>query len=116
MCIYIHYNYNIKLLVGLAKEVICYCSATQSCLTLCDPMDCSPSAPLSVGFFRQEYYSGLPFPPPGNLPDPGIKPMYPALQAISCIYRWILNQVSHQGILWYTLFMYKVVLNTENGL
>ena len=32
-------------------------------------------APLSVGFSRQEYWSGLPCPPPGDLPDPGIKPM-----------------------------------------
>ena len=47
----------------------------QSCPTLCDPMDCSHQAPLSMGFFRQEYWSGLPFPPPGDLPDPGIKPV-----------------------------------------
>ena len=32
-------------------------------------------APLSMGFFRQEYWSGLSWPPPGDLPDPGIKPM-----------------------------------------
>ena len=34
-------------------------------------------APLSMGFLRQKYWSGLPFPSPGNLPDPGIKPMSP---------------------------------------
>ena len=38
-------------------------------------------APPSVGFSRQEYWSGLPFPFPGDLPDPGIEPGYPALQA-----------------------------------
>ena len=38
---------------------------------------------LSMGFPRQEYWSGLPFPPSGNLPDPGIKPRSPALQADS---------------------------------
>ena len=38
-------------------------------------------APLSLGFSRQEYWSGLPFPSPGELPDPGIKPGSPALQA-----------------------------------
>ena len=38
-------------------------------------------APLSVGFSRQEYWSGLPFPSPGDLPDPGIEPGSPALQA-----------------------------------
>ena len=47
----------------------------QSCPTLCDPMDNSlHQAPLSMGFSRQEYWSGLPFPSPGNLPNPGIKP------------------------------------------
>ena len=38
-------------------------------------------APLSMGFSRQEYWSGLPFPSPGNLPNPGIEPRSPALQA-----------------------------------
>ena len=39
-------------------------------------MDCSPhpQAPQSMGFSRQEYWSGLSFPPPGDLPDPGIEP------------------------------------------
>ena len=56
---------------------------TQSCLTLCDPMDCSHQAPLSIEFSRQEYWSGLPFPSPGDLPDPGIELRPPALQAVS---------------------------------
>ena len=48
----------------------------QSCLILCDPMDCSTrQAPLSIGFSRQEYWSGLLCPPPGNLPSLGIKPL-----------------------------------------
>ena len=52
----------------------------QSCLTLCDPMDSNlHQAPQSMGFSRQEYWSGLPFPSPGNLPDPGIKPRSPTL-------------------------------------
>ena len=38
-------------------------------------------ASLSMGFSRQEYWSGLPFPSPGDLPDPGIEPRSPALQA-----------------------------------
>ena len=40
-------------------------------------------APLSMGFSRQEYWSGLPCPPPGDLPDPGIEPGSPAWQADS---------------------------------
>ena len=42
-------------------------------------------APLSMGFSRQQYWSGLPFPPPGDLPDPGIEPVSPVLQADSFI-------------------------------
>ena len=41
---------------------------------LFDPMDCSPQDCLSVGFSRQEYWSGYPFPSPGDLPDLGIEP------------------------------------------
>ena len=46
----------------------------QSCPALCDPTDCSPPGPLSTGLSRQERWSGLPGPPPGELPDSGIKP------------------------------------------
>ena len=54
------------------------------CLTLCDPMDCiARQAPLPVGLSQQEYSSGLPFPSPGDLPDPGIEPRSPALRADS---------------------------------
>ena len=44
-------------------------------------MDSGYQGPPSVGFSRQEYRSGLPFPSPGDLPDPGIEPRSPALQA-----------------------------------
>ena len=54
----------------------------QSCPTLCDPTDCSPPGSSVHGTSRQ-YWSGLPFPSPGDLPDPGIKP-------ISRFSRWIL--------------------------
>ncbi|XDA90401.1 hypothetical protein R6Z07F_019997 [Ovis aries] len=50
---------------------------TESCLTL------QPQVPLSMGFFRQKYWSGLPFPSPGDLPDPRIEPGSHALQADS---------------------------------
>ena len=46
----------------------------------CGPMD-PPGSFLSMEFSRQEYWSGLPFPSPGHLPDPGIEPGSPALQA-----------------------------------
>ena len=54
----------------------------QSSPTLCDPVDCGlPGS--SIGFSRQEYWSRLPFPFPEDLPDPGIEPGSPALQADS---------------------------------
>ena len=55
----------------------------QLCLTLCDGMDCSCQVPLSMEFSRQEHWSGLPFPSPGDLPNPGIKPGSPASEADS---------------------------------
>ena len=45
------------------------------------PRTVAHRAPLSVGFSRQEYWTGLPFPSPGDLPDPGIEPVSPAWQA-----------------------------------
>ena len=53
----------------------------QSCPTLCDPWTVAHRAPPSMGFSRQEYWSGSPFPSPGDLPDPGIEPGSPTLQA-----------------------------------
>ena len=50
-----------------------------------NPMDCSPPGSLSMEFFREEYWSGLPFPSPGNLPNPGIKPRSLMLQAGSVL-------------------------------
>ena len=59
----------------------CVCEVAQSCPTLCDPVDCSPPGSSVHGFSRQEYWSGLPFPFPGDLPNPGIEPGSPTLQA-----------------------------------
>ena len=73
-------------LTSIKLHCVCACSVTQSCLTLCDPMDyIACQAPLSIGFSRQEYRSGLPCSSPGHLPDPGIEPvslMSPALQLL----------------------------------
>ena len=51
----------------------------QLCPTLCNPMDYSPPGSSVCGFPRQEYWSGLPFPSPGELPDPGMEPVSSAL-------------------------------------
>ena len=53
-------------------------SVAQSCPTVCDPWTVAHQASLSMEFFRQEYWSGLPFPSPGDLPDPGIEPVSPS--------------------------------------
>ena len=49
------------------------------------PRTIACQAPLSLGFSKQEYWSGLPFPSPGELPDPGIEPRSPALQEDSLL-------------------------------
>ena len=93
-----------SLLPHRAGHFICIqsvmCLVAQSCPTLCDPVDCrlQPARFLCPqGFSRQDYWSGLPYPPPGDFPNPGIKPRSPASQADSlpselsgksiCIYR-----------------------------
>ena len=65
-------------LVGLSGALV-----TKSCLILATPWTVAQQAPLSMGFSRQEYWSGLPFPSPEDLPNLGIKPKSPALQADS---------------------------------
>ena len=57
----------------------------KSCLTLEIPWTVACQAPLSIGFSRQEYWSVLPFPSPGYLPNPGNKPTSLALQADSLL-------------------------------
>ena len=58
------------------------CPLCVLCVQSLQPMDCSHQAPVSMGFSRLEYWSGLPCPPPGDLPNPGIEPV-PA--CVSCI-------------------------------
>ena len=58
-------------------------SGSSRVLLFANPWTIAHQAPLSIGFPRQEYWSGLPFPSPGHLPDPGVEPGSPALQADS---------------------------------
>ena len=55
----------------------------KSCPTLATSWTIACQAPLFMGFSRQEYWSGLPFPSPGDVPDPGIEIQSPVLQADS---------------------------------
>ena len=61
--------------VTASKPVECLHTCILSCSDSLWPMDCSSPLPLSVGFPRRNYWSGLPFSSPGDLPDPGIKPI-----------------------------------------
>ena len=80
----------------------------KSCLTLATPWTVARQAPLSMRFSRQEYWSGLPFPSPGDLPHPGIKP-----GLLHC--RQILYQLSYKGSLkslkseWVVIIGWKTV-------
>ena len=58
---------------------------TQSCPTLCEPMDCSPPGSFVHEILQQEHWSGLLFPSPGDLPNPGFEPVSPVLQADSLL-------------------------------
>ena len=62
------------------SHCVCMLSCSVMSNSFATPQTVALQAPLSMGFSRQEYWSGLPFPSPGNLPDPGIKPTSPALQ------------------------------------
>ena len=63
--------------------ISCQCIFLVSRVQLFATWTVASQAPLSMGFSRQEYWSGLPCPPPGDLPDPGTEPRSPALQVDS---------------------------------
>ena len=61
---------------------VCACVHTQSCLTLCDPMDCAPPASSVHGILQARHWIRLPFPPPGHLPDSRIEPASPGSPSV----------------------------------
>ena len=73
----------------------------------------SNQAPLSVGFFKQEYWSGLPFPPPGQLPDPEIEPTFPVLPSrfFNHCSTWKATQVTDNLILFVRRFLRNEIFN-----
>ena len=68
----------------------------QSYLTLFDPMDCSPPGSLSMGFLRQDYWNGLPFPTPRDLSDLEIEPASLALAG-----RFFTTVAPGSWVVWY---------------
>ena len=75
-------------------DLSCGGLVAKSWQTLVTPWTVARQAPLSMGFSRQEYWSGLPCPPPGDLPDLGIEP---ASLDVLCIDRWILGTSTTWG-------------------
>ena len=98
------------------KDYACVLSHVEFFVTL---WTIGHQAPLSMGFPRQEYWSGLPFPPPGDLPNPGIKPGSPALQLDSLpaelqgslCHRWFYQKFKEDSIF---VFL-KLLQNTEEN-
>ena len=71
-------------------------SVTQSCPTLCNPLETTAHQfPLSIRFFRREHWSGLLFPPSGDVSNPGIEPTSPVSPALQADFFFYL--LSHQG-------------------
>ena len=84
--------------IWATREVYCCGIVAKSCPTLRETWIIAHQAHLSMGFSRQEYWSGLSCLPPGDLPNPGIKPRFPALQADS-------SPLSYQGSLSHLIYI-----------
>ena len=101
-----------------------------SCSTLWSPWTIACQAPLSMEFSRHEYWSGLPCPPPGDLPNPGIKPRSPTFQEIlyclcqqgipwvldSLLQRIFLTQESNRGLLYCRWILYQLSYQRSDGI
>ena len=78
------YNEGKELWEGVCVYVcVCVCAKSLMCLTFATPWTVAHQASLSMEFSRQEYWSGLPFPPPGYLPNPGMEPASLAFRALA---------------------------------
>ena len=104
-------DFCIDFIVVRDTQKLCCCLVAKSCLTLGTPQTVvTHQAPLSMGFSRQEYWSGLQFLSPGDLPHPGREPTSPALQVDSLLLshqeRW------YKWLKWYILFIYLFLNGT----
>ena len=100
---------------------MCVCSVAQPCLTLCHPMDCSPPGSSCMGFPRHEYWGGLPFPPPGCLPGPGMEPGWASgigssASSASWEAHYPVYLINYIKLTTYTLQVTSVCLHVRDGL
>ena len=86
------------------------CSVLSNSVT---PWTVAHKAPLSVGFSRQEYWRGLPFPMPGDLPNPGIIPKSSALQANSLLFEPLVKPYNENTII-YLRVVVRITYKTSN--
>ena len=95
-----------------AHMCVCVCVCTRSCLTPFHPWPAAQQAPLSMGFSRQEYWGGLPFPSPRDLPNPGVKPVSLASPALAGRFFTTVppgKQVEHNFL------FFTVIFNADKG-
>ena len=90
----------------LLKYFNIHCVSHSDVFDLLRPQGLYHQAPLSMEFSRQEYWSGLPFPPPGDLPDPGTE----LDSLVSCIGRQALYHQHHLGSLYHLLQLLKCAI------
>ena len=88
------------------------CFITKLCLTFCNTVDCSPPGSSVHGCPRQEHCSGLPFPPPGDLPHPGIKPLPPALAGGFFTAHWATTE-AHSILYWPQIHLSQTSVSKE---
>ena len=122
MCVCTHIHTYMRVYICMLACVLSHFSCVQFCATL---WIVAHQAPLFMGFSRQEYWSGLPCPPPGDLPDPGVKPMSPvspALQADSlplshqgspCVYRFIYIHIFLHVNIYFILLIIFIYTHTH---
>ena len=93
---------------------MCILQLLQLCPTFCNPLwTVARQAPLSMGFSRQEYWNGLPCPPPGDLPNPGIQPESPNSSASPAVAVGFLTTSTIWEAHRYTYIYTKYILFTQ---
>ena len=99
-------------LFSLLGSILDCCFITKLCLTFAIPGTVAHQAPLSMGCPRQEHWSGLPFPPPGDLPHPGIKPLPRALAGGFFTAHWATTE-AHSILYWSQIHLSQTSVSKE---